>query len=267
MNDRWGGAGPEKPLSENGDGASCVPLVRPIATDTMATQEPVIPVPKRANNHGTPGRRDSMLSRDALFTVWRNNSWHVVSENYSYKTESYYSILHLEMDKRPVQPSSSSVLDAYVVPICLERAHLAGIPVCEWGISQGYAPLPSILYGLNYFATASDYAVVRDNETVKEVVKHITNKGKYPFCYQKLDEGAEIASCVAVFGKTAGDCPISADIARNVYDLFAIPLVTIVSVRYGDRCLLSSLSPVKYSRMSEAERSLLSAYLSRQEFL
>jgi hypothetical protein len=153
------------------------------------------------------------------------------------------------------------------VPICLERARLAGIPVCEWGISQGYVPLPSILYGLNYFASTSDYSVVRDGETAKEIIKHITNKGKYPFCYQELGDGATIESCVSVFGHTFGKCKSTAAIAEKIYGTFAIPLVTMVLVRYGDRCLLSSLASTKYSQLTPEERALLTAYLQHQEFL
>ena len=61
----------------------------------------------------------------------------MISEDYSYKTEPYYTILHHELDGKIVSPTSSAVLDAFVVPICLERPKSAGIPVCEWGISQG----------------------------------------------------------------------------------------------------------------------------------
>lgn len=215
----------------------------------------------------TAARKEAGIVRDALFEVWRDHAWHVVSEDYSYKTESYYSILRHEMEGRPVRPSSAAVLDAYIVPVCLERARLAGIPVCDWAISQGYTPLPSIIYGLNYFATTSDYAVVSDNDKAKEVIKHVTNKGKYPFCYQKLEDDAEIKSCIAIFGRTSDGCPGSAAIAQQVYDLFAIPLVTLTIVEYGNRPLLSSLSPTKYCRLSEEDRSLLSAYLAQQEFL
>lgn len=246
---------------------SCVPLIRPApALSAAATHSRIVP-PGKLPLRGASARRDAPLSRDAFFTLWRDNALHVVSGDYSYKTEPYYTILRHELEGTTVLPSSASVLDAYVVPICLERAHLAGIPVCDWGISQGYTPLPSIIYGLNYFASASEYAVVRDSEKAKEYVKHITNKGKYPFCYQALGDGAEIGSCTAIFGKTAGNCRMASDMARQVYDLFGIPLVTIVYVRYGGTCLLSSLSPVKYSHMSEEERSILSAYRAQQEFL
>ncbi len=128
----------------------------------------------------TTGHRDTGLLRDSLHILEKDGVWHVISEDYSYKTEPYYTILDYEIRGKNVRPASSAVLDAYVVPLCLERAKRAGIPVAEWGISQGYVPLPSIIYGLNYFATSADFFVVRDDAKAKEVVAHVTNKGKVP---------------------------------------------------------------------------------------
>jgi hypothetical protein len=266
MNDRWGEPPYHLVRDASGGALSCVPLVAHI-DDSAGTGQIQSPASPRRQTPRTAVRREAGIVRDALFEVWRDDAWHIVREDYSYKTEPYYTILRHELEGRPVRPSSAAILDAYIVPVCLEQARLSGIPVCEWRISQGYTPLPSILYGLNYFSTTSDYAVVSDNDKVKEVIKHITNKGKYPFCYQHLDDGAEVGTCIAVFGKTSGGCPGSAVIARQVYDLFAIPLVTLVTVSYGSRCLLSSLAPTKYCQLSGEERSLLSAYLARQEFL
>lgn len=255
-----------------GKGSAGLPPYIPVisheatADSKDATIGQIVPSPRKAN-HRIPARKEGAISRDALYTIWHNNAWQIISEDYAYKTETYYSILRTEMEGKPVQPASADVIDAYVVPVCLERAHLAGIPVCDWGISQGYAPLPSIVYGLNYFATASDYWVIRDSEQAKEIVKHITNKGKYPFCYQKLDDSAEIGSCIAIFGKTAEKCRHTAEIAERVYGLFALPLVSMVYVKYGSRCLLSSLAPVKYSQLSAEERAILSRYITGQERL
>jgi len=246
---------------------TCVPLIRPDTLLPAATAAETHVPPARHPARGAAARKEPTLSRDALYTICRDHVLHVVSANYSYKTEPYYTILRLELEGKAVLPSSASVIDAYVVPVCLEQAHLAGIPVCEWGISQGYTPLPAILYGINYYATALEYAVVHDTLKAKEFVKHITNRGKYPFCYQKLPEGAEIGSCTAVFGRTAGRCTRIAELARQVYELFHIPLVTIVYVRSGEQYLLSSLSPVKSSHLTNEERAILSAYLSQQEFL
>ncbi len=223
--------------------------------------------PHRRVNGRANGKREPLIAKDSLFTVWRDGAFHIIAENYSYKTEPYYSILRHELDGKPVQPSSCAVLDASVVPICLERASLAGIPVCDWAISQGYAPFPSILYGLNYYASTADYCVVRDNEEAKDVIRHITNRGKYPFCYQKLDDSATVHSRISVFGRTVGKSDGVARLAEMVYALFAIPLVTLVLVNSGGQYLLSSLSPTRYSQLSGEERSLLSLYLEQQEFL
>jgi hypothetical protein len=215
----------------------------------------------------TNGKRDPNIVKDSFFTLKRGATFHVISENYAYKTETYYSILQHELKGEAVQPTSRAILDAYVVPLCLERAKLAGIPVCTWGISQGYIPLPAILYGVNYFATPSDYFVVRDTDQAKEMIKHLTNKGKYPFCFQKLTDDATIHSCVGIFGKTTSSCPEIPLLVQKVYEQFLMPLVTMIFVKNGDSYLLSSLSPTKYSHLSADERSILNAYLSGQEFL
>lgn len=213
------------------------------------------------------GKREQGILKDSLFFLRQGDIYHIISENYSYKTETYYSILFHELEGKHVRPSSSAILDAYVVPLCLERAKRGGIPVCDWGISQGHVPLPAILYGLNYFATTSDFFVVGDNAKAKEVIKHITNIGKYPFCYQKLDEGDTIHSCIGIFGKTATPCTRISYLAEKVYEHFLIPLVTMVFVKNGEEYRLSSLAPTKYSQLSGEERTLLSAYLTHQEFL
>jgi hypothetical protein len=213
------------------------------------------------------GKRDPNMIKDSLFIIKRGDTFNIISENYSFKTEAYYSILRHEMEGKTVRPSSSAVLDAYVVPICLERAKLAGIPVCNWGISQGYTPVPAIIYGLNYFATASDFVIVRDSDEAKDAIKHITNIGKYPFCYQTLDNGATVHSCIGIFGKTARQCNAVSHLAEKVYSHFSIPLVTMVYIKTGDQYRLSSLAPVKYSQLCSEERTLLAAYLSHQEFL
>jgi hypothetical protein len=220
-----------------------------------------------ADSRRTNGHRETGLLRDSLHVLERDGIIHVISEDYSYKTEPYYTILSYELSGKKVRPASSAVLDAYVVPMCLERAKLAGIPVCEWGISQGYVPLPSIIYGLNYFATSADFVVLRDEGKAKEVIAHVTNKGKYPFCYQKIPPDAPVHSCVSIFGRTTDSCAPVAGLAEKIYQLFSIPLVTMVFVKTENDYLLSSLSPAKYSRISSDERALLYAYLSHQEFL
>jgi len=265
MNDTWILSPPAGGLTEGEGIPSCVPLVPHTGyVPGVGTQAGILP--KKAGSRPS-AKKDPAFLKDTRFAIWRDGATHIISESYFYKTEPYYTILQHELEGKPVRPASSAVLDAYVVPVCLERSRHFGIPVCNWEISQGYTPLPSILYGLNYFANTSDYVVVSDNEKAKETIRHITNKGKYPFCYQKLPDNATIRSCISVFGKTTTASDPIDTIASQVYDLFAIPLVTIVMVQDSDGFRLSSLSPTKYSQLAGAERSLLSAYISHQEFL
>jgi hypothetical protein len=211
-------------------------------------------------------KRDATLVRDSLFIIRRGGRYHVVSEDYGYKTESYYTILTHELEGKKVLPSSHAVLDAFVVPVCLERARLAGIPVCDWGVSQAYVPLPAVLYALNYFATTSEYVVVEDNDQAKDAIKHITNKGKYPFCYQKLPDGAVITGCTAIFGRTCETGNAFAGYAKKIYRLFGIPLVRMVFVKTGDETALSSLSRVRYNQLTGPEQALLSECCGKKEF-
>ncbi|MEI7856684.1 MAG: hypothetical protein WCH85_04175 [Methanomicrobiales archaeon] len=233
-----------------------------LAPVRISSPLPAAKTPVKANS-----RKNHTLHKDALFILTQGEYAHVISEDYSYKTDSYYTILRMEMEGKRVKPSSSAVIDAFVVPICLERAKIAGIPVCKWEISQAYVPLPAILYGINYFADSSEFVTVYDNEAAKEAVRHITNKGKYPFCYQELGDGAEIFLYNVIFGKTISPHLPVIEMAMWVYDLFAIPLMQMVLVRMGNTYSLSSLSFVRYSQLQEGERTLLEAHISHQEFL
>jgi hypothetical protein len=205
-----------------------------------------------------------MIPRDAIFKIERGGTLHIVSEHYGYKTEPYYTILDYESRGVSVLPTSKDVIDASVVPICLERARLNGIPVCKWGISQGYVPTPSILYGMNYFSCNSNYSIIEDGNSAKKVIDHITNNGKYPFCYQELNKGYSVESVVSIFGNVIDKEKNVADVAKKIYDIFSIPLVTLILVRYEDRYFLSSLTMVKYSKLSKKERALLYSYLEEE---
>jgi hypothetical protein len=202
-----------------------------------------------------------LFRRDVIHEKLRKGATYVISEDYSYKTEAYYRILTLEMEGREAVPSTRDLLEAYVVPVSLTRAEGAGIPVCAWGISDGRVPLPSILYGISYFADPSEYSMIRDPETADPVIKYITGNGKYPFCYQPLPESAEIVPCVSIFGRTAEAPGPLSDLAARVYRLFRIPLMEIVSVFDGSY-RLSSITPVRYSKLSRDERGILEGILT-----
>ena len=206
-------------------------------------------------------KADRLLRRDLIHERVRDGVTYLISEDYSYKTEAYYRILTLGMEGKETVPSAGDLLDAYVVPICLARAGKAGIPVCEWGIADGRIPLPSILYGISYFADPSEYSLVRDMETAGPVIKYITGSGKYPFCYQPIPESAEIVPCVTIFGRTAGAPEPLGDLAAQVYRVFRIPLMEVIAVSNGGY-RLSAITPVRYSTLSRGEKGILEGILA-----
>ena len=199
-----------------------------------------------------------------MYTLKEEDSQYIVNESYFYKTEPYYTIVKNENEGIKTTPSSSDVLDAYIVPLCLEKAKLASIPVCDWVISDQYVSLPAIVYGLNYFSTPSDNFLIRNIGEAKTVIRHITNRGRYPFCYQKISDTSTIAKCVSIFGKTINCCEKISELAEKIYQVFRVPLVEIVMVKDESRYLLSSLAPVKYSQLSKDETEMLQDLIDKR---
>ena len=210
----------------------------------------------------TRERKDRFLKEDSIFTVSMDDSMHVVSENHFYKSEAYYTAVRSEMNGINTVPSSGQVIEAYVVPICLEKAKLSGIEVSDWEISYQYASTPCVIYGLNYFSTPSEFFVVKDEETAKDIIKHVTNKGKYPFCYQKMAQGANIVIVTSVFGNVVeNNDPEVVKMIADVYRLFKIPLFSAVLFEHDGKYSLSSMGPVRYSKLTVREKHLLGEYL------
>jgi hypothetical protein len=199
-----------------------------------------------------------------MYTLKEDDSQYIVNESYFYKTEPYYAIVKNENEGIKTTPSSSDVLDAYIVPICLEKAKLAGIQVCDWTISDYFVSLPALIYGLNYFSTPSDNFLVSDHEGARKVIKHVTNHGRYPFCYQKMSDTSSVVRCVSIFGKSIDCCEKVSTIAEKIYEVFRLPLVEIVLVKDESGCRLSSLSPVKYSQLSKDETEMLQDLIDKR---
>jgi len=202
-------------------------------------------------------KKENFLKKDIIYVLERDDDYFIINENYFYKTEAYYTILKNENDGINVTPSSSDVLDAYIVPICLEKAKQAGIPVCEWIISNQYVSLPAIIYGLNYFSNPSLYFLVSDKVEAEKAIKNVTNNGRYPFCYQKLSGFATIIKCISIFGRMMNPDERLSFLADRIFEIFHLPLVEMVLIMDESGYRLSSLAPVKYSQLLQEEIELL----------
>ena len=68
-----------------------------------------------------------------------------------------------------------------------------------------------------------------------------------------------------VFGKVANakDAGLPG-LAEQVYNEFRIPLASITYISSGERCKLSCLGPVRYTKLTKDEKKLLGGYLNRK---
>jgi hypothetical protein len=201
------------------------------------------------------------LKKDTIYEIIEGDTTFFVSDNYFYKSEAYYRIVHHEIQGKRAVPSSKDLIEAFVVPICLEKARMHGIRVCSWEVSYSYAPLPSIAYGIHYYADPAEYSILRENEVAREVIHHITNHGRYPFCYQPITDSSEVFSFTGVFGKTTEEQPELRHLARTIYAAFQIPFLSITVMWDGENYALSSLSNAKYSKLPPEDRVLLRTHL------
>jgi hypothetical protein len=117
---------------------------------------------------------------------------------------------------------------------------------------------------LNYFSTPSDHFLISDLEAAKKVIKHVTNHGRYPFCYQKISDTSSVAKCVSIFGKSINCCEPAKSLAEKIYEVFRLPLVEVVLVKDESGFRLSSLAPVKYSQLSKDETEMLQDLLDKR---
>ncbi len=201
------------------------------------------------------------LKKDTIYEKVEGGTTYFVSDNYFYKSETYYRIIRQEIQGKRTIPSARDLIEAFVVPICLEKAYMQGIRACAWEVSYSYAPLPAIAYGIHYYADPAEYSILRDNEVAREVIHHITNHGRYPFCYQPITDSSEVFSFTGIFGETTEDEPELGHLARSVFTAFRIPLLSITVVWDGENYILSSLSNAKYSKLSPEDRVLLQTHL------
>ncbi|MEW5937940.1 MAG: RimK-like ATPgrasp N-terminal domain-containing protein [Candidatus Thermoplasmatota archaeon] len=201
------------------------------------------------------------MRKASVYIVRVGECEYVVSESYFYKSEAYYTIIQSEMNGRKVFPRSADIVDAYTVPICLTRSSAEGIRVCDWDISYIYATAPCLIYGIHYFSDPAQYSVLKNPEGAEELIKHVTNNGKYPFCYQRIDPGDEIVNHVTIFGRGMGMNADIQAIAAKLFDIFRIPIMNMVLVKRNGGYSLSALTPVSYSKLSRGELDALNALL------
>jgi hypothetical protein len=181
--------------------------------------------------------------------------------DYGYMSTGYYASLDAELAGDTVLPTTAEALDAYVVPIAMEKARLAGIAIPEYElVTERFPPAPFMAYPLNPFSLRGE--LVLDGESLEKRRKGLTYTGKYAVLCQLLPPDYRIDVVRCVLGKSL----ISeyAEFSRAVFHEFRLPLARMRVIVAFDAFLLSALEPLPYSELTLREKALLQEELISQ---
>ncbi|MDH7508777.1 MAG: RimK-like ATPgrasp N-terminal domain-containing protein [Methanomassiliicoccales archaeon] len=175
-----------------------------------------------------------------------------IAGDYRYLSEGHYESVEAEVQEIPVYPRVKEALDAYVVPLCMERAKRAGIPVPEYYISNGFFEPPAIIYPINPFMRR--HSVVYKEGHVKTIGKSLTRNYKYPILVQRIREDASIREFKCILGTTTTD--EFETIANQIWNLFHLPICKVRVIEDGE-VLLSAIEPLPLHQLKSKELKLL----------
>ncbi len=161
--------------------------------------------------------------------------------NYDYLSRGYYLSQDYENGGRRIRPTCKEMLDAYVPPLFLEKARLAGVPVPEYYISNGHFEPPVIVDPINPF-TLKGRMVLKSGKA-ESIAKSLTRNFTYAVCCQEIPEGGKVMYFRSVLGWAVQ--PKFRPHSSLVWAVYGIPLARVRVIRTGsDEFLLSDISPL-----------------------
>jgi hypothetical protein len=170
--------------------------------------------------------------------------------DYDYLSQAYYASQDRILAGESLRPTCQEMLDAYVPPLFLEKARLAGVPVPEYYISNGYFEPPVIVDPVNPFTLKG--RIVLKPGRVKSIARSLTRNFTYAICCQELPSQCRVTYFKSVVGWCARE--EYHEQSRIVWEVFGIPLarVRVIKCQSGES-LLSDISPLLLADLSERE--------------
>lgn len=160
---------------------------------------------------------------------------------YDYLSSAYYISQDYENEGEHIRPSCKEMLDAYVSPMFLEKAKLAGLPVPEYYLSNGHFEPPAIVDPINPF-TLKGRIVLRQGKA-KSIAKSLTRNFTYAICCQELPPASRVQYFRSVLGWSTQ--PQYRDVSSAIWREFGIPLALVRLIRtQNGEYLFSDISPL-----------------------
>ncbi len=173
--------------------------------------------------------------------------------DYSYLTEGYYLSLDADGHGRDALPTPMEAIEAYVVPLALEKARLGGLPVPDYSISNDQFEPPVIAYPVNPFSTKCEVIQTLDEAEAK--VRSLTLNFKYAFVCQAMPSDCRIDTCRCVIGKSMTREYDA--FAAKAFEVFRLPLMRIHVIVTPESYLFSAISPLERDSLTLGEKAIL----------
>lgn len=173
--------------------------------------------------------------------------------DYTYLTEGYYISLDEELNNTVISPTSEEALDAYIVPLAMEKAKLNDIPIPDYEIFSDKIIPPVIAYPMNPYT--SKFEIVNENDDLKRKFNAVTMSGKYATLCQKLPNDYRIDVIRSVLGKTL--FKEYGYFSEKVFEAFKIPLMKIRVIVTHTKYLFSAIEPLNYDELTLMEKRII----------
>jgi len=174
--------------------------------------------------------------------------------DYGYLSSGYYRSLDAELEGLEVMPTTLDALDAYVVPIAMEKARLAGLPVPAFHLATTrFPPTPFMAYPVNPFSSKGE--LVADAEQLAARRNGLTYTGKYAVLCQELPEDYRIDVVRCVLGRSL--VPEYAAFTEAVFAVFRLPLARVRVIVTAKAFLLSAFLPLPLDQLTPEELALV----------
>ncbi len=174
--------------------------------------------------------------------------------DYGYLSTGYYASLDAELAGLEVLPTTTEALDAYVVPIAMHKARLAGMAIPEFHIVTDRFPAPPLMaYPINPFSSKGE--ILLDSAAIEARRKGLTYTGKYAVLVQQLPADHRIDVVRCVLGQTL--VPEYSLFAQATYEIFRLPLMRVRVIVTPKEFLLSAIEPLPYKKLTPDELALI----------
>lgn len=192
-----------------------------------------------------PGALSDVLGDDADAVDALN-----LAGDYAYLSSGYYASLDAELAGERMLPSPEEALDAYVVPILMDKARRAGLPVPEATlVTERFPEPPFMAWPVNPFSTKGE--LILDEATLAARRGGLTYAGKYAVACQRLPADHRLDTARVVLGRCA--VPELAELAAAAFRALRLPAMRLRVVVSADAYLVAAVEPLPFDVLTGEE--------------